>query len=374
MKRIALATILLMALAAPAWAGMLGTVSQAVGTPLSNLVVPVATVGDLRAAAAKCPEYSTGQTLSAQKIARAVFPSVVLLIMEDRNGQVLSQGSGFVIGKGLIATNFHVIEGATSGVAKFAGGKGVHEIAGLVAMDERRDLVLLSVKGVHAPSLCIGDANRMAVGDQVYAVGNPLGLEGTFSEGIISGIRHVGSDTILQITAPISPGSSGGPVIDNRGQVIGVSTATFSGGQNLNFAIPSSYLASLLARASGVRPLSAITKSTVSKSFTNELGTKSIEGVQITHVKFSRGKVGFSLRNLTNKPVKNVRLMIILYDNQNQPIDVVERTYTDVIPPRLAKRKSSFLDSGAQVMAGFAPLKLRSPNHEFRILGFTIVE
>ena len=69
--------------------------------------------------------------------------------------------------------------------------------------------------------------------------GNPQGLEGTFSQGIVSSIRVLGADKILQITAPISPGSSGGPVLNEKGQVIGVSVATFRGGQNLNFAIPS---------------------------------------------------------------------------------------------------------------------------------------
>ena len=81
----------------------------------------------------------------------------------------------------------------------------------LVATDAARDIVLLSVEGLKAPLLTIGDSKHVAVGDEVYAVGNPRGLEGTFSAGIISSIRAVGDDSLLQITAPISPGSSGGP-------------------------------------------------------------------------------------------------------------------------------------------------------------------
>jgi hypothetical protein len=88
------------------------------------------------------------------------------------------------------------------------------------------------------------------VGDTVFVVGNPLGLEGTFSTGIISGVRHIDDDSILQMTAPISPGSSGGPVMDSSGVVIGIAEATFTSGQNLNFAVPGYYLSKLLVSVS----------------------------------------------------------------------------------------------------------------------------
>jgi S1-C subfamily serine protease len=97
-----------------------------------------------------------------------------------------------------------------------------------------------------------------AVGDKVYAVGNPLGLEGTFSEGIISGMRFIGGHATMQITAPISPGSSGGPILDGSGSVIGVAVATFKNGQNLNLAIPVGYVSRLLTIVStdaGINPL-----------------------------------------------------------------------------------------------------------------------
>jgi hypothetical protein len=95
------------------------------------------------------------------------------------------------------------------------------------------------------------------VGDPVYAVGNPQGLEGTFSQGIISSIRDAGLDKLLQITAPISLGSSGGPVLNSKGEVIGVSVATFKAGQNLNFAIPSNYLKALLPNSGLAKPLTS---------------------------------------------------------------------------------------------------------------------
>ena len=169
--------------------------------------------------------------------------------MNDSSGQPLSLGSGFFVSSGIIATNAHVIEGASSGTARLVGSTETMQILGTVAVDLNADLALLRVNG-SAPSLAITSATTPAVGDNVYVVGNPLGLEGTFSSGIISGARHVEDDSILQMTAPISPGSSGGPVMDSSGSVIGIAEATFGNGQNLNFAVPASYLSRLLASVS----------------------------------------------------------------------------------------------------------------------------
>ncbi len=150
---------------------------------------------------------------NAREVAQKAFQSVVLLVMEDRNGQPLALGSGFFVRDGVVATNMHVIEGAAKGHAKLIGQKSKYEVGGIVARDTAHDLVLLAVTEARAPVLPLGQSG-VAVGDEVYVVGNPLGLEGTFSAGIISGIRQLGPDTLLQITAPISPGSSGGPVLD----------------------------------------------------------------------------------------------------------------------------------------------------------------
>jgi hypothetical protein len=180
----------------------------------------------------------------ARDIAQKAFKSVVLLEMNDAHGQPLSLGSGFFIADGIIATNAHVIEGAASGTAKLVGNDHKSQILGTIALDRHADLALLKV-GSAAPALHLGSEVAPVVGDKVYVVGNPLGLEGTFSEGIISGIRPVGSDSILQMTAPISPGSSGGPVMDASGTVIGIAEATFGDGQNLNLAVPVAYLSKL---------------------------------------------------------------------------------------------------------------------------------
>jgi S1-C subfamily serine protease len=140
--------------------------------------------------------------------------------MEDGNGRRVATASGFFVREDLVATNFHVIVAGVRGHVKLVGATAAYSIAGLVGMDEAKDLAVLKVLGVKAPSLRLGSDADARVGDKIYVVGNPLGLEGTFSDGLISGIRRDGSRRLLQITAPISPGSSGGPVLNDTGQAL----------------------------------------------------------------------------------------------------------------------------------------------------------
>jgi S1-C subfamily serine protease len=197
------------------------------------------------------------QPKPAREIAKQAFPSVVLVVMQDTSGQPTSQGSGFVVRDGQVVTNHHVIAGAVSGFVRLVDKSSKYEISGTVAIDDAHDLAVLAVPGLVAPSLPLGDSNKIAVGDEVYAIGNPQGLEGTFSQGIVSGIRRADSDTLLQMTAPISPGSSGGPILNGSGEVIGIAVATFTDGQNLNVAIPISYLTPLIGGIGRkVQPLS----------------------------------------------------------------------------------------------------------------------
>ena len=191
-------------------------------------------------------EVATPQT--PQQIAKSALASTVLIVMEDADGQLLSTGSGFFVEHGIIATNLHVVEGVFKGYVKRVGIDKTYRIESIVAMDTRQDLALIRVSDISAPILPLGRSDNVQVGESVYVAGNPIGfLEGTFSDGIISGVREfqVGSQRI-QITAPISEGSSGGPVLNDKGEVIGVAVSTITVGQNLNFAIPSNYLNELL--------------------------------------------------------------------------------------------------------------------------------
>ncbi len=330
---------------------------------------------------------SIARAQTARQIAQNTFPSVVLLVMEDANGQPLSLGSGFFVRDSIIATNLHVMEGANRGSAKLVGQKTRYDIAGIVGLDAARDLVILAVTGAKAPSLSLGDSSKVAVGDEVYAVGNPQGLEGTFSQGIVSSVRQVGPDTLLQITAPISPRSSGGPVLNGQGKVIGVAVATFKGGQNLNFAIPVSYLASLLLDIKPVAPLSAKTRPRQEKSILDDLGERNTEGVvagQLTwdsHIQ--SGNYSFSLRNQLRQGVTNVYCLVVFYETFGNPIDIDIIQLSGVIPAGLAKRVTSKVDQSVEMLN--TPIRsidlLRSPpprypqsRVEVRILDFRIVE
>ena len=154
---------------------------------------------------------------TAPQIAKNAFGSTVLLVMEDANGQPLGLGSGFFVQPNQIATNLHVVAGASRGYAKRVGQKTKYDIEGITAIDAKRDLVILKVTAFGTRALALGDSDIVLVGETVYAVGNPHGLEGTFSQGIISSVRRVGAAKLLQLTAPVSPGSSGGPVLNGRG-------------------------------------------------------------------------------------------------------------------------------------------------------------
>ena len=154
-------------------------------------------------------------------------------------------GSGFVIHDGHIATNHHVVDNMWIGSAKLVGKEEIYPVETILAVDKARDLAIVKVGGIDAPALPLGDSDTVQIDDRVYIAGNPRGLEVLFSDGIISAIRGGSADKIFQMTAPIPQGSSGGPVFNEKGEVIGVSFATFRDGQNLNFAIPVNYLKSL---------------------------------------------------------------------------------------------------------------------------------
>lgn len=159
----------------------------------------------------------------------------------------------------LIATNFHVIDGAAKGYASLVNTATVFPILSVATTSVRDDLALLKVTAHHITPLPLGDSDAVQIGEAVYVAGNPLGFEGTFSNGIISGRRrNFTSKERLQMTAPISSGSSGGPVLNRNCEVIGVSTSIHNPllGQNLNFAVPSKALKELLRQSGGTKPLS----------------------------------------------------------------------------------------------------------------------
>jgi hypothetical protein len=158
-------------------------------------------------------------------------------------------GTGFAVEPGgVIATNLHVVAGESEVTVELLDGRKL-PVKQVLAFDMTRDLALLDL-GLTKPMpyLRLGDSDAVSPGDPVVAIGNPLGvLSYTVSDGLISSVRKLGDElTVLQISAPISQGSSGGPLFNPYGEVVGVATAIFAGGQNLNFAVPSNYLKPML--------------------------------------------------------------------------------------------------------------------------------
>lgn len=316
-----------------------------------------------------------------REIAKRVSPSVVLLVMEDASGQPLGMGSGFVVRDGIVATNMHVIEGAARGYAKLVDDKTKHDIRGIVASDAARDLVLLSVDELMANALGVGDSNAVDVGDEVYAVGNPRGLEGTFSAGIVSSVRKVGDDSLLQITSPISPGSSGGPVVNSKSEVIGVAVATFKGGQNLNFAIPSQYLSALIPAMKAPIDLPKAAEARNSrreKSILDDIGGRNTDGVVGGDFlwdwegSYEAGDYSFSLRNKLRDHVRDVTCLVIFYNVDEEPIET-DLVTVQLIPAGLARRVESRVPDSVQALTTADNSKTPRTKLEFRVLYFEIV-
>jgi Flp pilus assembly protein TadD len=181
--------------------------------------------------------------LSASQVFEQVKDSVVVVKALDRQGKQVGLGSGVVLPSGEVATNHHV---AAAGERLQVGAHGRYVPAFLLASDPERDLALLLAPGLAATPARLGRAGGLKVGDKVFAVGAPYGLELSLSEGIVSQLRG-GPPALIQTTAPISPGSSGGGLFNDRGELVGLTTFYLKGGQGLNFALPVEFLTELAA-------------------------------------------------------------------------------------------------------------------------------
>ncbi|MGH9396305.1 MAG: trypsin-like peptidase domain-containing protein [Terriglobia bacterium] len=219
---------------------------------------------------------ATAAAETPEQIFKRVSPSVVVVESLDGKGSVVTLGSGVVIApKGwfaeldraksearrshsidlsgglvpavnLIVTNRHVIE---DGVTYRVGQNGKKWPAKLLRVDPDHDLAELSVNGLNAPPVQVRNSSTLEVGEKVYAIGAPEGLELTISEGLISGLRNFGQGEVIQTSAAISPGSSGGGLFDAEGRLVGITTFYLKEGQSLNFALPAEWIAGLPQRA-----------------------------------------------------------------------------------------------------------------------------
>jgi S1-C subfamily serine protease len=196
----------------------------------------------------------TAQDLSPAQI-NEKYSQATVLIKTD-----IGAGSGFFVSPdGLIATAYHVIANARQLAVKTASGD-IYDHVLLVASDERRDIAVLKIAGSDLHFVELENLDDVKVGEHVTVIGNLLGIEklqSTVTDGVVSGVRDFDwGYKILQLSAPISPGNSGGPVFSSRGRVIGVAVFKLIGGENLNFAVPSNYVHGLLDIADKEHPIS----------------------------------------------------------------------------------------------------------------------
>jgi S1-C subfamily serine protease len=183
---------------------------------------------------------------SAEDVFAEVSPSIARVNVMDGSGRVVGSGSGVVIEPEVIITNCHVAARAARLTVKLGNDE---RPATMQLADGALDLCRLSVPGLRAPAIPLGSVSSLRTGQRVFAIGAPVGLELTISEGIVSALREVDEGTVIQTSAPISPGSSGGGLFDLSGHLVGITTFQHRYGQNLNFALPADWISRMRARA-----------------------------------------------------------------------------------------------------------------------------
>lgn len=210
--------------------------------------------------------------LSAEDIYDACSPAVFYIEIQSADGTPLSSGSGFFLDQsGIAVTNWHVMDGAEKAVVTLAGSGEKHEVTGLYYMSLAHDVAVIQVEGSGFATLAVNPLPIKGAAS-VYAIGSPKGLQNTISTGIVSNARRViDGDTYIQTSAAISNGSSGGVLLNTHGEVIGITSASLSDGQNLNFARPIAYIAP--AKTESATPLADVNWNFVSYSLREDAYT-----------------------------------------------------------------------------------------------------
>ncbi len=199
--------------------------------------------------------------LTASQISEKSAPSVFYIEVYDSQSKVLGSGSGFFISSsGVAVTNYHVIEDTAAAQITTTNGRK-YNVSDVIACDENLDVAIIRVEKKSTtgetvsgfPTLTMANSDDIITGQTVYAIGSPVGLQNTISNGIISNVKQVvGDETFIQITAPISHGSSGGALVNEYGEVIGITSAGIDEAQNIGFAIPINIIKSFDTNAKGV--------------------------------------------------------------------------------------------------------------------------
>jgi len=199
-----------------------------------------------------------GQAIDTRHVYEQASPAVVLIISQ-KAGASVGQGSGAIVSEdGVIISALHVVENADHAVVKLKNGD-IYDDVSVVAIDPRKDLVVLKVAGFDLPTIPLGNSNEVKEGDPVAMLSNPRGLEQSITQGIVSAVRDLpdAGFKVIQTTAAASPGSSGGPLLNAKGELVAILSFKVVGGENLNFGIPINYARGMLT-SQGSFPLSAL--------------------------------------------------------------------------------------------------------------------
>lgn len=324
---------------------------------------------------------------NAKEIAAKTLNSTVSIFMTDNSSQLKSLGSGVIIGDNLIVTNYHVIDGAYSGYIKLNKSDTQLKIDGYLNIDIKNDLALLKVSGNEVRNIIALNEGEIEVGEDVYAAGNPQGLTGTFSDGIVSAIRVIEGKELIQITAPISPGSSGGPVVSSSGKLVGIAVGAYTNGQNLNFAIPAKHVLNLLSSKKEIQPINSLFKPSNPTVPKNSL---KVQGIELRNIIWGDDDYAhdfdfqqlreFSIKNNTEFTIGKVRLLLLVYDKTKTMVDFADATFeVDLnhlkvkIPPNMAKVFNALSsESSTGDIYGPAFRKRIGYYYELRILDYEI--
>jgi len=206
---------------------------------------------------ARLTAQSRPVVLTPAAIAQRATAATVTIVAIGANGDTLGQGSGFLVrATGEIVTNVHVMQGASRAIVRLASGEQYDRVQAIDA-DSLADIAIIKVPGFGLPTVTLS-GHMPPVGSKVVVIGSPLGLAQTVSDGLVSAYRMRDGKQLLQISAPISHGSSGGPVFNEAGEVIGIANSSREDGQQLNFAVPAKYALGMLAEHHESRPLAAL--------------------------------------------------------------------------------------------------------------------
>ena len=188
-------------------------------------------------------------TISSKSLSERLLDASVTVYVYDKNKKPIQLGSGVFVQSNIIATNFHVIEGGSYYCIERWASAGLIN-AEIYKLDETHDVALLKIDDSFPSSVLSLNTKLPKPGIDIRVAGSPMGLTGTISEGIVSAIRRNPpfDDDLIQISASISHGSSGGPVVNMAGEILGISVSNIGGqgAQNLNFAVPAKYIEFLL--------------------------------------------------------------------------------------------------------------------------------